>query len=245
MNDLLPRMKGRHETAELEVAARVVHTRPLIQWRYLIERRAAVLAHTEDLPEYLLLPEVHALIAGADKSNHRLLIATLWNTGARISEALALTRASFTLDAPNAYVSLRTLKKRGRPKQSAKRVSRVPMRMVPISNAAYLDQVRRYLADTPLKSDERIFKFTRQAADQRVRVLMERHNAQARGRAARISIPVSCHTFRHSFAVNCILHGTPLPVLQGWLGHANIQSTVVYTQVLTAETGHLMAAVEW
>lgn len=60
-----------------------------------------------------------------------------------------------------------------------------------------------------------------------------------------LSIAVSCHTWRHSFAVNCVLHGTPLTVLQGWLGHAHIESTAIYTQVLTAETGHLMAGIEF
>jgi len=51
---------------------------------------------------------------------------------------------------------------------------------------------------------------------------------------------VTPHTFRHSFAVNAVLHGVPLPVIKQWLGHRNIQSTEIYTQVLAVETGHLM-----
>lgn len=224
----------------------IVNARPPIDWAYLIERRPTVLKHAIELPEYLLRPEVHALIDLTEKSNQRLLIATLWNTGARISEALALTRSSFDLDARDPYVSLRILKRRGRPKRERQGVSRVPLRMVPLRNADYLNALRTYFADNGLKRDERIFNITRQAADLRVRSLVTRFNAEAKKRRQHaITVPVSCHTFRHAFAVNCILHGTPLPVLQSWLGHANIQSTVIYTQVLTAETGHLMAAVDF
>ena len=60
-----------------------------------------------------------------------------------------------------------------------------------------------------------------------------------------LTVPVSPHTFRHSFAINAVLHGTPLPVLQGWLGHADIASTLIYTRVLTLETHHLMRRIQF
>lgn len=216
---------------------------PIIDWNYLIERRAAVIAHSQDLPPYLLLPEVHAILNTVDRKSPRdgntfLLFATLWNTGARISEALALTKHSFHLDERGPYVSLKTLKKRGRPTTSKKRISRDPARMVPIRNPAYLEYLRSYFELVPLKSDARIFNFSRQAADTRIRALLDKMDE-------RPSIDVSCHTFRHSFAVNCLLHGISLGVLQRWLGHASIESTVVYTQVLTVETGHLMERVSF
>jgi site-specific recombinase XerD len=40
--------------------------------------------------------------------------------------------------------------------------------------------------------------------------------------------------------INAIIHGTSLLVLQGWLGYADINSTLVYTQVLSNETYLLM-----
>ena len=44
------------------------------------------------------------------------------------------------------------------------------------------------------------------------------------------------HTFRHSFAVNCIVSGVPVVVVKDWLGHSNIASTLVYTKVLSQDT---------
>jgi integrase len=41
-----------------------------------------------------------------------MLLATLWNTGARINEALALTRSDFSLTPPYPFVQLATLKQR-------------------------------------------------------------------------------------------------------------------------------------
>lgn len=106
-------------------------------------------------------------------------------------------------------------------------------RMVPLRDPKYLDQLKVYFATERPKMDERLFPITRQAADARLRTIVRNYSKEH----GALSIPISAHTFRHSFAVNCVLHGRPLPVLQGWLGHGHIESTVIYTQVLAAETG--------
>ncbi|EAM4449191.1 phage integrase family protein, partial [Salmonella enterica subsp. enterica serovar Infantis] len=49
----------------------------------------------DELPKYLLAPEVSALLHYVPDLHRKMLLATLWNTGARINEALALTRADF------------------------------------------------------------------------------------------------------------------------------------------------------
>lgn len=46
----------------------------------------------DQLPKYLLAPEVSALLHYVPDLHRKMLLATLWNTGARINEALALTR---------------------------------------------------------------------------------------------------------------------------------------------------------
>lgn len=48
-----------------------------------------------DLPKYLLAPEVSALLHYVPDLHRKMLLATLWNTGARINEALSLTRTDF------------------------------------------------------------------------------------------------------------------------------------------------------
>jgi site-specific recombinase XerD len=209
-----------------------------IDWEYLLHRRPIVLKHCPTLPAYLLLPEIRNFHSTIEDLTSQVLFETLWRTGARISEALALTRDSFDLDPRSAYVSLESLKRRGRPRRG-KRTK--PLRMVPVRDDRFIHLLKTYFASARLRARGRLFPFTRQAADARLRTLLKRYAAAGRSP----SIATSSHTYRHSFAVNCVLQGTPVNILQGWMGHADIESTAIYTQVLNAETGHLMARIEF
>ncbi|ESS95204.1 Resolvase [Escherichia coli CE516] len=62
----------------------------------------------DELLKYLLAPEVSTLLHYVPDLRRKMLLATLWNTGARINEAL--TRGDFSLAPPYPFVQLATLK---------------------------------------------------------------------------------------------------------------------------------------
>lgn len=72
----------------------------------------------------------------------QMVLATLWNTGARINEALALTRSDFSLALPYPFVQLATLKQRA--EKAARTAGRAP---APPPGSAFRSPLRQPASD--------------------------------------------------------------------------------------------------
>lgn len=206
--------------------------------------RQMALAH-DDYPKYLLAPEVSALLHYVPDLHRKMLFTTLWNTGARINEALALTRGDFSLAPPYPYVQLATLKQRG--ENAARGPGRapsgvVPHRLVPLSDPQYVAQLEMMVATLKIPLERRSTETGRaervrlwSITDRTVRTWLNEAVDAAADDGVTFSVPVSPHTFRHSYAMHMLYAGIPLKALQSLMGHKSMKSTEVYTKVFALD----------
>jgi len=193
-----------------------------IDWDRLIAKRPTVLNTIDQMPVYLLKPEVLVLLDAEKHPTRRLLLYLMWTTGARISEVLALTPASFIDDGYDFGLILKTLKQRpGRPSKAS--LQRSPKRYVPIVDHLLQDRIQSYLYAGKFKKTERLFPMARQTVNRHINDVVERVGGAP--------FSISAHTFRHSFAIHLLLHGRPLKYVGQLLGHKSIDSTEIYTNV--------------
>ena len=75
----------------------------------------------------------------------------------------------------------------------------------------------------------------------RVRDIVRIHGDSARTECADIPENVYPHLLRHSRAMHLYQHGMPLELISQWLGHANLETTLMYAH---ADTEHKRMAIE-
>lgn len=219
--------------------------RPLaIDYPAALALRQMAMAH-DDYPKYLLAPEISALLHFIPDLYRKTLVATLWNTGARINEALALTRGDFSLVPPYAFVQLATLKQRA--DKAARTAGRAPAghsphRIVPLSDMQFVSQLQTMVATLkiPLERRNKTTGRTERAriwtvTDRTVRSWINEAVELANSDGVFFSVPVTPHTFRHSYAMHMLYAGIPLKVLQSLMGHKSVSSTEVYTKVFALD----------
>lgn len=146
-----------------------------------------------------------------------LCLMLAW-TGCRISEALGTTYGD--LDPDCGLVSVRCLKKR----------REGVVREVPVPRA-FLDTLARVHGAGP--STQRLWPIGRTTAWRQVKAVMDL--AEVGGFAA------SPKGLRHGFGVHAVRSGVPLNMLQRWLGHADIATTSIYTDLMGPEEREVAA----
>jgi integrase/recombinase XerD len=224
-------LKGEREYASATVARKVAAAKSffhhLVSQGVLKDDPSATLDSPKVrkyLPTSLSEKDVDRLLKAPAKHNNIrgqrdcALLELLYATGMRVSEVV-------DLDLENVDISsscVRCINKNGRHKE----------RVIPIYPSA-VEALRRYLDDSRPKltrDDEQTALFLNHRGQRLTRQglwLIIKKYVEESG----IEVPVTPHTLRHSFATHLLNGGADVREVQGLLGHANISTTQVYTQL--------------
>lgn len=108
---------------------------------------------------------------------------------------------------------------------------------MPIVDNVVKDRLQSYLWAGQFRKSERDFAIARQTVNRHLHALVDSVGG-ARFR-------ISSHTFRHSFAIHLLLHGRPLKYVSQLLGQHSIDSTEIYSNVLTVDGTYFLDGVEF
>lgn len=174
------------------------------------------------LPDVLSIEEVEQLFAGIDHSKpegqrNRAILETMYSSGLRVSEVIAL-------GITNLYLDVGFIRVIGKGNKE---------RLVPIGDEAarYITLYREHVRNkmTPAKGqDDILFLNKRGAALSRVMIF---YIIKEAARNAGINKNIHPHTLRHSFATHLIEGGADLRAIQEMLGHESITTTEIYTHM--------------
>ena len=177
----------------------------------------------EKLPEVLSVEEIDKIIDSIDLSSsegqrNRAIIETLYSCGLRVSELCNLKLSDL-------YLKEGFIKVEGKGSKQ---------RLVPISHSA-IDEIELYLYVRnqidikPGFEDSLFVSILRKKNLSRIMVF---HIVKELAEKAGIAKVISPHTFRHSFATHLLENGADIHAIQEMLGHADISSTQVYSNLV-------------
>ena len=166
------------------------------------------------LPVVLTKKEIKEILDNTEYPKHRLLIELLYSTGLRLSECINLRYSDLDLNEDIGWVRMG--------KGSKDRIF--------IISEMFREDLLDY-KETKGGKDEFIFsvngrKMSPRGIQHAIKTAVERTN---------INKEIHVHTFRHSFATHLLENGVDIRKIQKLLGHTNLQTTQIYTQVSSEE----------
>ncbi len=170
---------------------------------------------TKKLPVVLSQTEIKNLIDMTENLKHRLIIELLYSTGLRLSECINLKYSDLDLNDGIGWVRMG--------KGSKDRIFIIS------------EIFKKDLLDYKEKScsDGKGYIFLVNGKKMTYRGIQ--HAIKVSAARAGIEKPVHVHTLRHSFATHLLENGVDIRKIQKLLGHSNLQTTQIYTQVSSEE----------
>jgi integrase/recombinase XerD len=186
----------------------------------------------KQLPDVLSVDEVRQLIAAVRTLHNRTYFWTVYSLGLRLGEGLHLEVGD--IDAARMMVHVH------RGKGAKDRYVPLPSRTLAMLREYWVthrhsrwlfpatgrNQRQSALADSPMD------KSSVQGAMRRVVRDLKFHKA------------ISIHSLRHSYATHLLEAGVNLRLIQQYLGHSSLQTTMVYLHLTTVSQEHALARIE-
>lgn len=183
---------------------------------------------------FLTRPEIEALLAATDDTwtgrRDHLLILLLYNTGARISELLAL-RVQDVAGTQAKQVALQGKGRKCRTLPLWGQTRRLLRRWI---------RENQFSAGMPLLPNRFGEPLTRFGAFQQIKKLVRRASVNLASLNRR---PISPHLFRHATAMRMLETGVTPEVIALWLGHENLNTTHQYVEADLAMKERALKAV--
>lgn len=181
--------------------------------------------------DYMTETAVKALLNEPDTTTEigirdQFFMVFLYDTGARIQEILNVKLCDIKLD------TTPTVKLFGKGRK---------IRIVPLMKET-LNHLKNYLnifhKNVPLYSDEWLFYVERKGirnamCDDTARLRIQKYADSARVNCPEIPEKVYPHLWRHTRAMHLYQHGMDLTLISQWLGHAQLETTLIYAHADT------------
>ncbi|MDP2217221.1 MAG: tyrosine-type recombinase/integrase [Methanolobus sp.] len=167
------------------------------------------------LPVVLTMGEVKRLIDNTKNPKHRLIIELLYSTGLRLSECINLKYSDIDLNENIGWVRNG---KGGKDRQF-------------IISDRFNKSLKKYIGKRMIEPDGYVFSGRGEKMSTRgIQDIVKKATFRAG-----IKKKVHVHTLRHSFATHLLENGVDIRKIQVLLGHSNLNSTQIYTQVSSKE----------
>lgn len=173
---------------------------------------------------FLDLKQMEKLFSSPDFSKppglrDRAILETLFSTGMRISELVALNREQLKLKPGTKDIELSIIGKGGR------------IRVVYLSERT-IEWLKRYLETRNDKEKPLFINYRAKSCSPR-RLTPRSIEKNIKKYAIKAGLPMTTtpHVMRHSFSTDLLVRGVDLRTLQEFLGHKSIAATQIYTHV--------------
>lgn len=181
-------------------------------------------AKAQKTVKFLDLEQIERLLLAPNTKNplglrDRVILETLFSTGLRIAELVALNKEQFVNVKDKKELELGIIGKGSYP------------RTVYFSERA-LNWLRKYL-ETRKDKEKALFIHYRSREDVDARLTPRSVERIVKKYAIIAGVPIftTPHTLRHSYATDLLTQGVDLRTIQEFLGHKNIVTTQIYTHV--------------